>query len=66
MPQHEILSTSEAASALHVSPRTLIRWRGERAGPPWIKAGRKILYRRSDIDTWLEAHRVEPVAEVCQ
>ena len=26
------------------------------SGPPYIRVGRRILYRRSDLDTWLEGH----------
>ncbi|WP_081616855.1 MULTISPECIES: helix-turn-helix domain-containing protein [unclassified Thioalkalivibrio] len=64
MSSRELLSTRQAAEFLHVSPRTLIRWRGERQGPPWVKAGRKILYRRSDLDLWIDRQRVEPVLGV--
>lgn len=28
--------------------------------PPYLKIGRRILYRRSDVLAWLEAHRVMP------
>ncbi|MGM0553284.1 MAG: helix-turn-helix domain-containing protein [Pseudomonadota bacterium] len=55
--------TDRAADYLQVSARTLNRWRNMRKGPAWIKAGRKVLYRRSDLDAWLDHHRVEPVRE---
>lgn len=42
---------SEAQLAEHwgVSTRTLQRWRTARTGPAWLRIGKKIVYRRSDI-----------------
>lgn len=57
------IDTNPAAKILHVSPRTLIRWRDLRKGPPFIKAGRRVLYRVSDIEAWLEKNKVEMVGE---
>lgn len=31
------------------------------SGPPFIKQGRKVIYRRRDIDAWLDAQMVEEV-----
>lgn len=56
--------TSEAADYLRVSERTLIRWRGLRVGPAWAKVGQRVVYRPADLDAYLKAQRVEPVAEV--
>lgn len=63
MSAHENLTTNEAAAFLRTSPRTLIRWRNARRGPRWVKPGGKILYRRSDLEKWLDDQSVEPVAE---
>ena len=63
MPEQENFTTKEAAIYLRQSERTLIRWRNARIGPAWVKTGGKILYRRADLETWLEQHRVEPVRE---
>jgi hypothetical protein len=30
--------------------------------PPYLKVGRKILYRRADVLAWLDAHVVSPAA----
>ena len=57
------LTTTEAADYLRVGYRTLIRWRGQRVGPPWCKAGQRVLYRRNDLDAWLDSRRQEPVRE---
>ena len=37
-----------------ISPRTLQRWRVEGVGPKWIKVGRLVRYRRSDLEAYLE------------
>lgn len=29
-------------------------------GVPYVKAGRRVLYRLSDLDAWLNANRVTP------
>lgn len=63
MPTHENLTTAEAAKYLRHSERSLIRWRNARRGPPWVRAGGRILYRREDLDAWLTRQTVEPVAE---
>jgi len=29
-------------------------------GVPYVKAGRRVIYRLSDLDAWLEANRIVP------
>ena len=64
MSNSELLDTAELADLLHASERTVIRWRMQRTGPAWIKAGGRVLYRRSDVDAWLDSRRQLPVREV--
>lgn len=46
--------TSEAVAALlNVSLRTLHRWGRLRRGPPSIKVGRAVFYRRVAVEKWL-------------
>ncbi len=47
------LSNDEAARYIGVSPKTLPDWRVDGRSPPWIKAGRRVVYRRVDLDRWL-------------
>ena len=56
----EKLNQREAAKALHVSPRTLERWRLFRCGPPYLKLGGRVCYLESDIAAYLLAHVVKP------
>ena len=58
----ENLLQGEAARYLRAQPRTLERWRLERVGPPYIKVGHRVVYRRVDLDTWLLSRRVDPGA----
>ncbi len=52
----ELLSESEAAPILDVEPGTLSVWRSTgRYGLPFIKIGRKVRYRRSDLIAWMES-----------
>lgn len=48
------ISRPDLAQQLGVSESTLRRWEAERWGPPCIRAGRKIYYRRTAVLDWLE------------
>ena len=51
-----LLPPSEAAAYIGVSENTLSVWRCVgRYAIPFIKVGRLVRYRRSDLDTWLES-----------
>jgi predicted DNA-binding transcriptional regulator AlpA len=61
-PTGEFLSDAQLCAMLHVTTRTTSRWRVEGNGPAFIRAGgRRVLYRRADLDLWLSrrtyAHR---------
>ncbi|WP_407932981.1 helix-turn-helix domain-containing protein [Jannaschia ovalis] len=57
----ERLCPKQAADYIGLSIRTLARYRMERVGPPWLKVGRSVQYRRASIDTWLESQEQNPV-----
>jgi hypothetical protein len=48
-----LLTQAELARQINISERSLERWRVEGAGPEFVKAGRKVLYRPQDIERWL-------------
>jgi excisionase family DNA binding protein len=48
------ISRTNLAQELGVCEETLRRWADARRGPAFVKAGRKILYRRSAVLDWLE------------
>jgi predicted DNA-binding transcriptional regulator AlpA len=44
----------DAMAAVYPWPRaTLYAWRHKGIGPPSVRAGRRVLYRRSDVEKWL-------------
>jgi hypothetical protein len=49
----DYLNLEGAATELKVSARTMDRWRKLGEGPPATKLGRRVLYRRSSLETWL-------------
>lgn len=52
----ELLDEKQAAEHLTVSPGTLSVWRSTgRYNLPFVKVGRMVRYRRSDLDEWLDA-----------
>jgi predicted DNA-binding transcriptional regulator AlpA len=50
-----LLSETEYAQLRGVSSRTVKRERALRSGPPHIKWGRAVFYRRAAIEAWLVA-----------
>jgi hypothetical protein len=58
-----LLSQREAAVLLGLSPRTLERLRCTGFGPPYVKACRRVLYRPSDLDTWIAERVVSSTSE---
>ena len=61
------LTTDEAAQYIGMSKSFLAisRMDGERMnrtpGPPYVKIGKRVLYLREDLDSWLRDHRVPSV-----
>mgnify|MGYP005850646185 CR=1 FL=1 len=64
MTHQDLIPESEYASDIRgVSLRTIQRERAMRVGPPFIKLGRNVYYRRAAIDAWLLAQeQVQPRA----
>ena len=57
-----LFNEREAARRLGLSVGTMRRRRLFRAPPAWVKLGGRVLYRKSDLDAFVEAHVVEPRA----
>lgn len=49
------LDTREAGHYIGIAPATLVTWRSRGEGPPFLKLGGRVAYRRSDLDAWLSA-----------
>jgi excisionase family DNA binding protein len=52
-----LLTQRETAAALRLSERTLERLRLTGGGPVYVKCGRSVRYRESDLEEWI-AERV--------
>ncbi len=47
------ISRDQLAQELMVTADTLSRWEARREGPPCMRVGRKVFYRRSSVEDWL-------------
>lgn len=57
MPPMKYLSTEETAEHMRVSQSWLAKSRLSGEGPPFIKAGRTVLYDLDDLDAWLSSKK---------
>ncbi|ELI5413968.1 helix-turn-helix domain-containing protein [Vibrio parahaemolyticus] len=56
MKKPELYSRHEAADYLSLKPQTLAAWATNgRYSLPFIKVGRKVVYRREDLDQFLNS-----------
>jgi len=51
-----LLTASEAANFLHVSPSWLAKSRMRGDGPPFVKFGRSVRYREETLVRWMRSH----------
>jgi excisionase family DNA binding protein len=55
----ELVSRKEAADILDVQPQTLAKWASvQRYDLPYIRVGKAVRYRRSDLQKFLERNTV--------
>lgn len=52
--QDPLLTTGETAAKLRLAPETLRVWRWQGVGPAWVKVGRQVLYRLSEVERWID------------
>lgn len=53
---HTLLSTKLLSRRWNIAPRTLERWRAEGRGPQFVRIGRHVRYRRTDIEAFEAKH----------
>lgn len=58
-----LMQPEELAVMLDVSTDTLREWRRTQRGPDYVRAGKNVLYRESDVKAWLNRN-VVPVVEL--
>lgn len=54
----EYLDERRLCALLGISSVTATKWRAKAKGPPFIKVGRLVRYRRRDVDAWLHANTI--------
>lgn len=52
---NEFLTTAELAGEVRSPEATVRYWRHIGYGPKSIKVGRRVLYRRADVQSWLDS-----------
>ena len=55
-----LLTTQEAAHRLGLAIGTLQNWRIRGEGPAWVRLGRAVRYRETDLERFIDQHQVHP------
>lgn len=58
-----LISAEQAANILNISPSTLAKMRLSGVSPRFIKLGRRVAYRPSDLEAWIEAQSFQSTSE---
>ena len=59
-----LLTQRQAANLLCLSERTLERLRLQGGGPLYVKAGRAVRYRETDLEAWIAARVVSNTSQI--
>jgi predicted DNA-binding transcriptional regulator AlpA len=62
-PESDLLTTTEAAPHVRLSPRTLEKYRVLGGGPKYKKLGARVFYSSSDLKAWLESRTFEMTSD---
>lgn len=54
----DLLTTEEAAALIRTPVRTLENWRLRGGGPRYVKFSRRLFYKRSSLDAFIDGHEV--------
>ena len=59
----DLLSEKEAAPILRLTVKTLQMWRALKKGPRFIRVGRRVMYPRAEIQSFLARNLVDTEAD---
>ena len=60
----ELMNRAMAADYLGVTPGTLANWASSNLRKvPFVKIGRRVAYRKHDLERWIEAQVVNPIQD---
>ncbi len=51
----DTMTLDEVAKERRISPATLRYWRHRGEGPKSFKLGRRVMYKRADVEAWVQA-----------
>lgn len=54
-----LMTSREVAAMLRVPVSSVYAWRVKGTGPSAFRVGKQTLYRRSDVEAWLEERRTD-------
>lgn len=57
-----LASGVEVAEMLGIPEKTLTQWRSDGKGPRYLKVGRYVRYRWSEVNEWLSTREADPTA----
>lgn len=60
----DLIPDCEVGEIFMNSRITRARWRREGGGPPFIKIGRRVFYRREQIAEWMKSREARSTAEL--
>ncbi|MBL8929141.1 MAG: helix-turn-helix domain-containing protein [Kineosporiaceae bacterium] len=60
MDKTKLITPEALSDELGVPVKTLAQWRYLGTGPAYLRVGRFVRYRRSDVDGWLGAQVQKP------
>ena len=63
MAETEIMTVIEAAGYIRLAETTLNKMRVAGTGPQFLKMGKAVRYRRSDLDDWIGARVTRSTSE---
>jgi excisionase family DNA binding protein len=62
--QKPYLSVREVCDYLSIAEATLYSWTSKRKNLPFHKIGRKLLFKITDLNEFIENHRIKPKHEI--
>jgi excisionase family DNA binding protein len=62
MKTFDVITTDELAQLTRVSANTVRYWKHMGTGPKSFKVGKRTLYRREDVDSWLTEQYTKGIA----
>ncbi len=57
------LTADQAAKLLGLAPSTLAKLRLNGSGPLYCKLGRRVVYRRADLEAWLQSRTARDTSD---